>query len=189
MAQEMKTKISVQLVSTTYLRAVASDNLFLAPGLGTRSYHVSGRPISLLDYVISSAPFVTFGSEPCFGAQHFPIAFELDIPSSVSPDGLRPRQPNFHYSEVDILRLQAALEIELRLIREMSNPCPQYLFSRLMTMLHNQGRVNRQALVPYDLRTDGHTPLSSRHSFRHKHFSSQSISPQFIFVTLLAPFP
>ncbi len=78
-----------------------------------------------------------------------PITYELDIPSSTSINGLQPRLPNFYFNDVDNIRLQAAIEIEFRLVRELTNPSPQFLFSRLMTLLHNQGQVNRQALVPY----------------------------------------
>ncbi len=139
----------IRLLSSSYLREFANDNLFLAPGMGTRSYHVSGRPVSLLDYVVSSVPFLDSASEPCFGAQHFPISFELAIPSSYAPSGLRPRPPNFYFNRFDTVRLQTAFEVEFRLVREMNNPSPQFLFSRIMTLLHHQGQVNRQALVPY----------------------------------------
>jgi hypothetical protein len=66
----------------------------------------------------------------------------------MSPSGLQLRPSNFHFHKFDILRLQTAFEIEFRIVPEMDNPSPQFLFTRLM-MLHNQGQVNRQSLVPY----------------------------------------
>jgi hypothetical protein len=86
--------------------------------------------------------------EPCFGAQHFPVSFELDLPDATRPHALEERPANFHFNHFDILRVQTALEIELRLMAAMDNPSPQFMLSRLTRMLHNQGRINRQALVP-----------------------------------------
>ncbi len=136
-------------MSSSYLAAFATDNLFVAPGVGTRTYHVSGRPVSLLDYVISSVPFVDFAAGPCFGAQHFPVVFELVIPLSSVPSNMQPRPSNFFFNDFDVVRLQTVFEVELRLVREMVNPSPQFLFARIMNLLHNQGQVNRQSVIPY----------------------------------------
>jgi hypothetical protein len=92
---------------------------------------------------------VTFAVEQCFGAQHYSVSFEVDIPSGTSPQNLQPRPPNFFFNDFDILRIQTSLEIELRQISAMMNPSPQFMFQRLMRMLHNQGQINRQALVSY----------------------------------------
>jgi hypothetical protein len=86
--------------------------------------------------------------EPCFGAQHFPVSFEVSIPDASRPHDLQQHPANFFFNNFDIICLQTAIEVELRLVTAMVNPAPQFLFSRLARMLHNQGQINRQALVP-----------------------------------------
>ncbi len=94
-----------------------------------------------------STPASSYVVESRRGAQHTSVTFTMPFDPGHPIPRLECRLPNLYFSQHDIIRLQTFLEVEFRVVSNMANPSPDFLFSRLVTALHTYGRVNMQCSV------------------------------------------
>ncbi len=128
----------------------ALDNIFVMPGAADRTYYVNSRPISTLDYVMLSSPVSSHSVESRRGAQHAPVVFETPFDPVVPVDRMEVRLQNLFFTKFDVLRVQTFIKVEYRFLCGLANPDPEFIYSRLVTALHAQGRVNTQPFVEFD---------------------------------------
>ncbi len=127
-----------------------ADNIYVIPGASDRTYFVNARAVSTLDYVMLSYPASSFSVESRRGAQHAPVVFDMCFDPVDPIARMEARLPNLFFTRFDVLRAQAFLEIEFRFVGSLMNPSPDFLFTRLMSALQAQGRVNDQAPVEFE---------------------------------------
>ncbi len=124
------------------------------------TYFVNSRPVSALDYVMLSSPATSSAVESRRGAQHAPVTFVMLFDPGYPIQHLEPRLPNLYFSRFDINCVQTFIEVEFRFLNGLSNPSPEFIFSRLVKTLQSQGHVNTQ--LPVDVEDEWQFFLSDR---------------------------